>query len=168
MNLKTKVFVLEVNNLSDARYCASMGVDTIAFTLTGEKCISKEEVLAMSQWVSGVNIGLEIESLDEDTAQFIEENNIAVIISTNPEILKKYNDKTTILKGSENNMFTYSYSNSLNNVPSLIVDAPKVKDLESYLAKENVKGLVLKGGEEERPGYKTFDELADTLEALEN
>ena len=43
MQLKTKVFVLEVNNLSDARYCAGFGVDTIAFSTDGDKKLSLEE-----------------------------------------------------------------------------------------------------------------------------
>ena len=30
-----------------------------------------------------------------------------------------------------------------------------------------VKGIGLKGGDEIRPGYKNFDELADILEAIE-
>ena len=168
MNLKTKVFVLEVNNLSDARYCASMGVDTVAFSLVGEKASSLEQILAISQWLSGVKIGLEIEILNDEIKQFIKENNVSVVISNQPDVLKSFSDKITILKNATDNTFTYSYSTELNDTPSLIVDAPNVSELDNYLTKGNIKGLVLKGGEEERPGYKTFDELADILEALES
>lgn len=42
-----------------------------------------------------------------------------------------------------------------------------VNSIESLINQSNVKGLALKGGEEIRPGYKDFDELADILEALE-
>lgn len=169
MNLKTKVFVLEVSNLSDARYCASMGVDTIAFSLTGDHAISKEEILAMSQWVSGVNIGIELDSSDEEVNQFIAENNFQVIISDDPEVLKNYSNKITILKTSEpiKSNFSYHYS-TLSDLPNLIVDAPEINELDKCISQQNVAGLVLKGGEEIRPGYKTFDELADTLEALES
>lgn len=167
MQLKTKVFVLEINNLSDARYCASMGVDTIGFTTEGEKSISKEEMLAIIQWVSGVKIGIEINVEDQSMYQFIEENGIEVIISSNKEILNHFSNKTTIAKGFTSDQSTYSYLNKHIDQKNLIVDAPAVKDILTTLSNSKVNGLVLKGGEEERPGYKTFDELADILEALE-
>ena len=42
-------------------------------------------------------------------------------------------------------------------------------NVEAHIPKNTskVKGISLKGGEEIRPGYKDFDELADILEALE-
>lgn len=39
--------------------------------------------------------------------------------------------------------------------------------IDSLLNTSNIKGIALKGGEEIRPGYKDFDELADILEHLE-
>ncbi|MFQ3212582.1 MAG: phosphoribosylanthranilate isomerase [Marivirga sp.] len=42
-----------------------------------------------------------------------------------------------------------------------------VNTLDVLLDSSDVKGVALKGGEEIRPGYKDFDELADILEALE-
>ncbi|MDN3670873.1 phosphoribosylanthranilate isomerase [Echinicola jeungdonensis] len=39
--------------------------------------------------------------------------------------------------------------------------------IEETLESTSVKGIALKGGDEIKPGYKDFDELADILEALE-
>ncbi|GGZ17394.1 hypothetical protein GCM10007049_07360 [Echinicola pacifica] len=41
------------------------------------------------------------------------------------------------------------------------------ENLEAILEKTGAQGLALKGGDEIKPGYKDFDELADILEALE-
>lgn len=43
----------------------------------------------------------------------------------------------------------------------------KAEQIEETLAATGVKGIALQGGDEIKPGYKDFDELADILEALE-
>lgn len=42
-----------------------------------------------------------------------------------------------------------------------------VDSINELLSSARLKGIALKGGEEIRPGYKDFDELADILEAIE-
>jgi phosphoribosylanthranilate isomerase len=38
---------------------------------------------------------------------------------------------------------------------------------ESLLSNIHIKGIALQGGVEERPGLKTYDQLSNILEALE-
>ncbi|MFT6873471.1 MAG: phosphoribosylanthranilate isomerase, partial [Roseivirga sp.] len=52
-------------------------------------------------------------------------------------------------------------------LPTLINDGFNAGDLLSLLAQVQPKGIVLEGGNEIRPGYKDFNELADILELLE-
>ncbi|WKN44645.1 phosphoribosylanthranilate isomerase [Tunicatimonas pelagia] len=56
MALKTTVKVGSINNLSDARYCAGIGVDILGFCFesTHEKFIEPTAFLAISEWLSGV------------------------------------------------------------------------------------------------------------------
>jgi len=56
MALKTTVKVGSINNLSDARYCAGIGVDILGFCFesTHEKFIEPTTFLALSEWLSGV------------------------------------------------------------------------------------------------------------------
>ena len=56
MALKTFVKVSGVNNLSDARYCAGMGVDILGFNLNlgDEAHIPKEKFEEITGWVTGV------------------------------------------------------------------------------------------------------------------
>lgn len=41
------------------------------------------------------------------------------------------------------------------------------QNVEDLVENSSIKGIALKGGEEIRPGFKDFDELADILETLE-
>src|SRR5690606_35497353 len=55
MALKSFVKISEVNNLSDARYCAGMTVDLMGFDLCKESeyFISPETFMELTGWVSG-------------------------------------------------------------------------------------------------------------------
>jgi phosphoribosylanthranilate isomerase len=58
MGLKLKVKVSEVTNLSDARYCAGMGVDMIGFHLDENypRFIEINTVKEITNWISGVEV----------------------------------------------------------------------------------------------------------------
>lgn len=58
MALKTLVAVTDINNLSDARYCAGMGVDILSFNLSGDHLegIKPEAVKEITGWLAGVQM----------------------------------------------------------------------------------------------------------------
>ena len=58
MGLRTSVIVNGINNLSDARYCAGMGVDIIGFNLKLDdpERVRPETLKEITGWVSGVHI----------------------------------------------------------------------------------------------------------------
>ncbi len=62
MALKTLVKVGNVTNLSDARYCAGMGVDLIGFVIdeNSENYVSPEKLKEILSWLAGVEIVGEI------------------------------------------------------------------------------------------------------------
>jgi phosphoribosylanthranilate isomerase len=61
MPLKTKVKVGNITNLSDARYCAGMGVDLLGFPLknTDGSLLSPAKFMDITGWVSGPAFVLE-------------------------------------------------------------------------------------------------------------
>ena len=69
MQLKTLVKVSTVNNLSDARYCAGMGVAMMGFSLdrTHIHYTSPEKFRAITQWVEGVALVGELSAADPAT-----------------------------------------------------------------------------------------------------
>ncbi|QMU28427.1 phosphoribosylanthranilate isomerase [Adhaeribacter radiodurans] len=58
MALITSVIVNSINNLSDARYCAGMGVDMLGFCLDESQpnYISSQEIKEIAGWVAGVQL----------------------------------------------------------------------------------------------------------------
>lgn len=65
MSLKIKVKISAVNNLSDARYCAGMGVSYLGFDLNeqSDRYIARDEYEAIMGWVSGVERVVEVDTL---------------------------------------------------------------------------------------------------------
>ncbi|BDC99127.1 phosphoribosylanthranilate isomerase [Persicobacter psychrovividus] len=66
MALKTFVKISEVNNLSDARYCAGMMVDAIGFPVDPAMAnyLKPEEYTEITEWISGIAKVVEFESND--------------------------------------------------------------------------------------------------------
>ncbi|WP_428659457.1 N-(5'-phosphoribosyl)anthranilate isomerase [Runella sp.] len=67
--LKTIVKISNVTNLSDARYCAGMGVEMLGFSIdeTSEAFIELKRFQDIRSWVSGVQIVAETDSIEADT-----------------------------------------------------------------------------------------------------
>jgi phosphoribosylanthranilate isomerase len=93
MALKELVYIRDVDNLSDARYCAGMGVELIGFRLdfNQEKALDVDTFKEISNWISGVTIVGEFGDL---TASQIEEilqgSMVDYLLATNIANLEKY------------------------------------------------------------------------------
>jgi phosphoribosylanthranilate isomerase len=71
MALKTLVKISNVTNLSDARYCAGMGVDMLGFSMDADSVdyVEPARFTEMRAWVAGVLIVGETKSTDIDTIE---------------------------------------------------------------------------------------------------
>ena len=54
--LRTTVLIRRVTTLSDARYCAGMGADLLAFPLTGPDALPPAAVRELTGWTAGVGL----------------------------------------------------------------------------------------------------------------
>lgn len=68
MSLKTFVKISNISNLSDARYCAGMGVDILGFNIdpTTNEQLSIEDFKEITDWVAGVKFAGEFHASDID------------------------------------------------------------------------------------------------------
>jgi phosphoribosylanthranilate isomerase len=202
VSLKTKVKISNVTNLSDARYCAGMGVDMLGFDVDeqSENYTSPKKLQEIRSWLAGIQIVIEIAKSESD-------NNLSeVIISYNPDMIqvnsigllkdiKAITDKPLILS-IEANQDADTIFEILNKNKDLVdcfllesqSELPFSGDWPDFLqllsnqfsillgfgiTTHNVLtlpsvGIALRGGVEERPGYKDFGDLMDILEILEN
>lgn len=97
MSLKTIVKVSQINNLSDARYCAGMGVEMLGFSVDESlnNFVSPQKLNEIRSWVTGVQIGIETLSTDiNDIVEKIEIYNPDFIQIADPYLLTSLKAKT--------------------------------------------------------------------------
>lgn len=188
MALKTLVKVGSITNLSDARYCAGMGVDFLGFrVITGQPdAVSATAFQEIRGWVTGPQIVAELygirnaedlgsimENFRPDYVELtIDEWNIVgasllipFILAVNPE--EALPDMAT----PPAYVLTKPGDTSISRlIPrfEILASVSHPDHLETTLGLTGVSGINLTGGKEIRPGLKQYDHLADILEALES
>lgn len=188
MPLKTIVKVSHVSNLSDARYCAGMGVEMLGFgAIPGQDYYLAPGVYQdIRGWISGPKIIAELYGLS-DPAQLQ-----AVIQAYAPDYLElthaEYLTFNEILRLP---CIVHVLAGDLAAIPKdekivyLLTDEdipcedieeagwPVLKKISSHQALEKTlkdgcyKGVVLEGPKELRPGITNYDQLGTLLETLE-
>jgi len=194
MALKTLVKVGEITNLSDARYCAGMGVEMLGFNLNqgSDTYVSPEQFKEITEWVAGVKFVGEFANATIETIQksireykldmiqlpfvnadLIFEVDLPVILygeSCDTEeidlLVDRLGDRITffLLEGCED---IEQIEHISENQPILLGGNLEADNVDSWIEGTTIKGIALKGSLEEKPGFKDYDQLADILEALE-
>ncbi len=188
MALKMLVKVGEITNLSDARYCAGMGVDMLGFNLNpdADTYVSPECFKEITGWISGVRLVGEfgnashqvinkvISDYKLDMVQMSDTNLISTLVLP---IILQVNSLEKLLSGTHVEGVQYyllddfvdieSLKTLSGHQPILIGNDINAGNIISFLENTTIKGIALKGSIEEKPGFKDYDQLADILEVLE-
>lgn len=184
MALKTFVKINSVNNLSDARYCAGMNVNIIGFDVDS---VNSEQFKEITSWVSGVEYAAEVNEMKEGLlesydVEYLESKNqddlihssenIKTIYRTNVEGLNsEISDKIDLIlitgEGDISKSDIDLIKSKVDDFKILLGYGINEQNVDRILSETNAYGIALSAGDEIRPGYKDYDELADILEALE-
>ena len=196
MALKTLVKVGMITNLSDARYCAGMGVSMLGFTVVEGQpgFIDPSAYQAIRGWVSGPTFVAEVYGLQHNTISAILENYAPDFLELSPEDLLQLTpdisvpliisidtvDEVQVLMAAQwASKIAYLIINPLSVSEAAIENLAKAYALLLRIADEgklslldmfDIKGITLTGGQEIRPGLKDYDNLElifDQLEAVE-
>jgi phosphoribosylanthranilate isomerase len=188
MSLQTVVKAGNITNLSDARYCAGMGVEIIGFP-TGNPLFEPSKIKEIAGWLSGVKIALE---LDETTIQdpalpalldILQPDYLQVaaraadmirtisplpLLLVSDTLLSALTEKDLLLYTGnlqENKQALANYGQS-NRV---ILSGERIEAANVLEVLETIKpyGIELRGSHEISPGFKNFDDLSEILELLE-
>jgi phosphoribosylanthranilate isomerase len=192
MALKTFVKVSGINNLSDARYCAGMEVNELGFEIEvgSSNYVDPQVFKEIKGWLSGVDFVGEIITNNAAISELIADYEVDLIqiesieqideaLTTGLKVCFGTNNKELAQKAwdiSEHRLayilfdgtdYSIEEIDAIAKVMPIVLasgfDAETVNDrIES-----SIKGISIRGGNEIRPGYKDFDEMADILEALE-
>ena len=190
MSLKTKVKAGNITNLSDARYCAGMGVDWLGFPAAS---IDPKTFAEITGWVTGPQFVLELsagaipESISEYAVDIIQVNfqhlkknilfNRQLIVALSltdwnlakAELIKNKDRIQHILllnltgnKTEEVNILTEiaAHTDVLINLEACPYSLHEILDFP-------IAGINIAGNSELKPGLKDYTELADVLEQLE-
>ena len=195
MALKTTVIINEVTNLSDARYCAGMGVDSIGFRIdeSHDKYVDLANYKEITDWVAGIKfIGESSEIIDQNAISY----NVDQLLLDNIDLLPQYIGKPALWSLPVNKIDSYraTLTDHATKINGVILTSQEVEFTENHktqmadlppnldvfisfginsdnvlelIKKLPIKGLSLSGSDEIRPGYKDYDKLADILEKLE-
>lgn len=182
MALKTLVKIGGVTNLSDARYCAGMGVDMLGFNVIPghPNYISPELFQQIRGWVTGPLIVAEIAGLqDQEELKLILENYrpdmLQMELSELTKIpspplpyilsLKKNEDIAHLAIQPE---YILGETPTITSAPiPFLMEVSSTNDVTTALSDSSVGGISMNGGPELKPGLKDYSTMADILELLE-
>jgi phosphoribosylanthranilate isomerase len=177
MPLKTFVKAGNITNLSDARYCAGMGVDMVGFRVIEgqENYIRPSSFQEIRGWIAGPLVVAEIygmntsdelsailENYKPDYLEMSEKELLLFHELPLPFLLAVQDNPTTVLQPQ----YLISKSPFETDIP-LLIQIQSKDEIDSLLANPAVKGFVLSGTSELKPGLKEYEMLAEVLELLE-
>ncbi len=186
MSLKAKVKVGNITNLSDARYCAGMGVDWLGFPATLDTKLYKE----ITSWVTGPEFVLEVTDQPSQIANsfaaeivqlpwtrlgdFGHLKKLLVMVKATelsealPELIKFKNKIDHVIVSN-----LPESSSSLQSLTYLGEHFQILADMEtSSLSLDSilslpVVGITVAGSQELKPGLHDYSKLSEVLEQLE-
>ncbi len=197
MALKTLVKLGNVNNLSDARYGAGMGVGLMGFNFSPNAgiALNKDSFTEITGWISGVELVAEFtdesfedieQTLNGLAVQYIQTENFEVIskaLALEVPVIYKINSiqvldsfpaetlcqaQYILLQNMESlTQNTISDLGAIASTYPLLVGGNITTEDLDALLQLPIAGIALEGGDEIRPGFKDFDSMADILEQLE-
>ncbi len=142
MSLKTLVKVSNITNLSDARYCAGMGVEMIGFVMDkfSADYTSPEKLKEIKSWVAGVQVVGETQSAEyEEIKALVEAYEIDVLQISEAGLLPQIADlgKPIILKLEFESAYLEDYLERYSQfVEFFLVDGGDFSDFARYTLKE--------------------------------
>ncbi|PDH41815.1 MAG: hypothetical protein CND83_02830 [Rhodothermaeota bacterium MED-G19] len=198
MSLKYFVHVSSITNLSDARYCSGMMVNSLGFDLdeNSNNKLSTENINEICAWVNGVdfvgefnnsssnyindilnkinfeyisiNINKSIKNIDFDNKRILISIPDPKLITSkiNDHLMSFFPDSRTIIIDNMNKKSISKLDILDNNYDIIINPLDNINTTKSFLDKFNL-GLLLKGSQEIKPGYKDYDSISDYLEAID-
>ena len=154
--LSRNVIARDITNLTDARYFAARGINYLLMDLDQ---IPLDQIIEIKEWIEGPEILL---IFSEDSIRFVDES----IIKLSPAgISAKSSDTQASLEhlSAYTTIFQYAQNEILLN-DQLFVGVQHISDLDGL---SEQTGVILSGGEEDVVGVKSFEDLDDLLDALE-
>ena len=195
--LKTKVKVGNISNLSDARYCAGMGVALLGFSIgSGYDDMDTKKYKEITEWVSGPDFVVEWAGADipDNFAEIIQSYNagwveinardlknippleVRWIVSVNAddwdgyqEVIRSNRNRIgyVLLTGLGTGPLNHELITKIGTEFPLLLGSGITEKNLDQLSGLPVAGISLEGTQESTVGLKDYSHLSDILERLE-
>jgi phosphoribosylanthranilate isomerase len=183
MALKTNVLVENITNLSEARYCAGMGVNFLAFPI---QYVDPKLYKDITGWVHGPEMAIDIQNNSNPSADLNEYQAPNIICSVSQladglQSASKFVVRLTPTEWNANKLLLKQHHHEIDYLlfselnKELINEASK--EFKVYVAIGNnslsdllalpIEGIALKGSDEMKAGLKSYGHLSEVLEELE-
>jgi phosphoribosylanthranilate isomerase len=182
MPLKTVVKIGSITNLSDARYCAGMGVDFLGFrVINGQRnYLPSKKYQEISGWVTGPQTVAELYGMQHPheldailegyKPDYLEMGLTELnLFSTLPLPIILFLDGAipSTLPVEPNYLLLKQIIENQYSFPVLL-EVHSLEEMNTALRYPSVGGIALQGSSEISPGLKDYALLADILEQLES
>lgn len=184
------IYVRQITNLSDARYCAGMGADMLGYVIdpAHPDYVSPKLYQEMSGWVAGPKRVVELAGAHIDHNELIANYNpdlvhiqskfigdyqlpglpliVEINFSESEDVIRKISDLNLhiaylLITGLSDQSFISPY-------PILVELGGNIPSVIEFVNSYNADGLALQGSREEAPGLKDYDGLSRVLEEFES
>lgn len=180
--LKTKVKISDVSNLTDARYFAAWGVDWMGFNADYlyDNDLIIEGIKEIMNWVEGPKFVVEFNQVHELSyieeilnklktpfVQFKELEEYSNISLQGIDLIRDFSNKD--LPDDQGIFISKQLTiENKHNDQIILYDGQIDSSNIASILDGNIDGIVLRGGSEEKVGFKSYEELDEILEALED
>jgi phosphoribosylanthranilate isomerase len=186
-----KIIATDIANLTDARYFAAWGVDGLAYNIDplSENSLNSVQIKEIADWVEGPTTmlkldGLEVPEVLGEVRSNIDIKNIIVGPFIDSRYLLDFEKLYRICtledgwQDSEHLILSFPYEikniTDLQKEKIIALTSEKEVFLDANFSSSDLglikqlgfNGIILKGGEEEKVGFKSYDELDEILEAI--
>lgn len=191
-----KIIATEISNLTDARYFAAWGVEILCFNHSDvlEGKLSGQQIKEMIDWIEGPKSALKIDALEIDDSlselialtdvdhlivgPYIDRDQIPssvknVIRTCTLENVDLFSGDIIISGNNSFNQLSQEALGKINNLKATNIKRSVFIDFNcesvdlAVISSMQIDGLVLQGGEEEKVGFKSYDELDEIFEWME-
>lgn len=176
--LERSIIAQNITNLTDARYFAAWGIDYVSFNvIPGSPYeMPPEKITEIKEWLEGPRVLIETQALEfDELGDGLILNNIyssmplsqeCFFRTTAAELMKGLPGGKYIIKPADKDALRDIVKIRVSELQGLSVylditdiDVTSKSDIGHF-------GLVVQGGEEEKPGVKSFDDLDALYELL--
>lgn len=186
-----RIIATDIANLTDARYFAAWGVEGMAYNIdpATDNSVSPIQLKEIVDWIEGPTTLIKMEGLEvpENLSEIRESVGIENLIvgpfidTTNlTNYAKVYricsledgwqdNDNLVLVMPFKVNSLSENQTDKIKEITKgkeVFLDAVFTSADLDHIKALGFSGIILKGGEEEKVGFKSYDELDEILETI--